>query len=161
VTDPFLLSGSDDGPYAAASADRIGRLAAKTGLARATLANLAPQALDSLDEAVAYSEEQEQTWGALADEIARVLTAAGFRRHHLHGRRGGFHLCLWDDGIILMWAATEAPDDQVTPFERLVERAMHPALERILVASGFTASIIPEEEDNGGCIRVTDWHDPE
>lgn len=34
---------------------------------------------------------------------------------------------------------------------------MRPALEQILQATGFTARIIPDEEDNGGAIRVTGW----
>lgn len=37
---------------------------------------------------------------------------------------------------------------------------MLPALERILQATGFTARIIPEEEDNGEGIRVTGWQGP-
>jgi len=41
-----------------------------------------------------------------------------------------------------------------------VEHAMRPALEQILQASGFTARVIPEEEDNGGDIRVTGWRGP-
>jgi hypothetical protein len=35
-----------------------------------------------------------------------------------------------------------------------------PALEQILQATGFTARIIPEEEGNGGDIRVTGWQGP-
>jgi hypothetical protein len=45
--------------------------------------------------------------------------------------------------------------DTVSPFEKTAEHAMLPALEQILQATGFTARIIPEEEDNGGDIRVT------
>jgi len=58
------------------------------------------------------------------------------------------------------WSTTEYPEDTVSPFEKTVEHAMRPALEQILQASGFTARIIPEEEDNGGDIRVTGWRGP-
>ena len=37
---------------------------------------------------------------------------------------------------------------------------MLPALEQLLQATGFTTSAIPEGQDNSGCIRVTDWHEP-
>jgi len=70
---------------------------------------------------------------------------------------GGFHLSLWEDGVILAWSTTEYPEDTVSPFEKMVEHAMHPALVQILQATGFTARIVPEGEDNGGDIRVTGW----
>ena len=70
---------------------------------------------------------------------------------------GGFHLSLWEDGVILAWSTTEYPEDTVSPFEKMVEHALHPALVQILQATGFTARIVPEGEDNGGDIRVTGW----
>jgi hypothetical protein len=48
----------------------------------------------------------------------------------------------------------------VSPFEKTVEHVMLPALEQILRATGFTASRIPEGQDNSGYIRVTDWQRP-
>lgn len=105
-------------------------------------------------------ELERKVWGDLAGLVARRLTAAGFRRHDPRGQRGGFHLSLWEDGVILAWSTTEYPEDTVSPFEKMVEHTMHPALEQILQATGFTARIIPEGEDNGGAIRVTGWEDP-
>lgn len=62
--------------------------------------------------------------------------------------------------MIVTWSTTEYPEDTVSPFEKTVKHAMHPALEQILQATGFTARIIPEGEDNGGYIRVTGWQGP-
>lgn len=149
VTDPYLLSAGDDAPVPEALA----------GLARRM--GLLPDDLDDLDrQAAARREADDQAWGDLAGQVAGKLTAAGFRRHDPFGPRGGFGLSLWEDGVIVAWSTTEYPEDSVSPFEEMVERAMHPALEQILQASGFTARIVPQEEDNGGAIRVTGWQGP-
>lgn len=124
------------------------------------LEDMPPETLDRMEQLVARRETNEEAWGDLADSVARKLTAAGFRRHDPYGQRGGFHLSLWEDGVIVAWSTTEYPEDMVSPFEKTVEHAMRPALEQILQATGFTARIIPEEEDNGGDIRVTGWRGP-
>lgn len=124
------------------------------------LEDMPPETLDRMEQLVARRETNEDAWGDLADSVARKLTAAGFRRHDPYGQRGGFHLSLWEDGVIVAWSTTEYPEDMVSPFEKTVEHAMRPALEQILQATGFTARIIPEEEDNGGDIRVTGWRGP-
>ena len=124
------------------------------------LEDMPPETLDRMEQLVARRETNEDAWGDLADSVARKLTAAGFRRHDPYGQRGGFHLSLWEDGVIVAWSTTEYPEDMVSPFEKKVEHAMRPALEQILQATGFTARIIPEEEDNGGDIRVTGWRGP-
>jgi len=160
VTDPYLISGNDDAPVPAAPADRIDDLARRMRLPRTMLEDMPPEALDGIEQSAAHLEAGQETWGDLADSIARKLTAAGFRRHDPFGQRGGFHLCLWEDGVIVAWSTTEYPEDSVSPFEKTVEHAMLPALEQILQATGFTAGIIPDGEDNGGDIRVTGWRGP-
>lgn len=124
------------------------------------LEDLPPEILDQMEQTAATVEAARETWGDLADSIAGKLTAAGFRQHNPLGQRGGFHLSLWEDGVILEWSTTEYPEDTVSPFEKTVMHAMHPALEQILRSTGFTARTIPEEQDNGGSIRVTGWQGP-
>jgi hypothetical protein len=160
VTDPYLLSGADDEPVPAARADRTGEIARRIGVPRTMLEGMPADDLDRMEQSAARREANEETWGDLADSVARKLTAAGFRQHNQRGQRGGFHLSLWEDGIILAWSTAEYMEDIVSPFEKTVEHAMHPALEQILQAAGFTARIIPEEEDFGGNIRVTGWEGP-
>jgi len=160
VTDPYLLSGNDDAPAPAALADRIGELARRIGVPRTMLEEMPPEDLDRMEQTAARREADADTWGDLADSIARKLTAAGFRRHDPLGQRGGFHLSLWEDSVILAWSTTEYEEDSVSPFEKTVEHAMHSALEQILQAIGFIARIMPEAEDNGGAIRVTGWQGP-
>jgi hypothetical protein len=58
------------------------------------------------------------------------------------------------------WSVAEYAEDTVSPFEQTVEHAMLPALAQILQATGFTARIIPEGQDNAGDIRVTGWQGP-
>ncbi len=160
MTDPYLLSGSEDKPGPPPPVDRIGELALQMRVPRAMLDGMPPQALDQIEQTAAHIEANHETWGHLADSIASQLTAAGFRPHTPRGHRGGFHLSLWENGVIVAWSTTEYPEDSVSPFEKTVEDAVHPALEQILQAAGFTARIIPAEEDSAGCIRVTGWHGP-
>jgi hypothetical protein len=160
VTDPYLLSANDDAPVPAALADRISELARRMRVPRTMLEDMTPEDIDHMEQSTARMDANEETWGELADSIARKLTAAGFRRHKPDGQRGGFHLSLWEDGIILGWSTTEYREDAVSPFEKTVEHAMHLALEQILQATGFIARIIPDEEDFGGDIRVTGWQGP-
>ena len=127
---------------------------------RMMLEDIPPETLDRMEQSAAHIKVREETWGDVADSITKKLTAAGFRRHDPFGQRGGFCLSIWDDGVILAWSTTEYTEDTVSPFEKTVEHAMLPALEQILQATGFTARIIPEEEDNGGDIRVTGWQGP-
>jgi hypothetical protein len=127
---------------------------------RTMLDRMPPETLDQLEELAARIEANQETWGDLAGLLASQLTAAGFRPHDPYGQRGGFHLCLWEDGVVLAWSTTEYPEDSVSPFEKTVEHAMRPALEQILQAVGFAARIIPEEEDNAGSVRVTGWQGP-
>jgi hypothetical protein len=157
VTDPYLLSANDDASVPTASAGRIDELARRMHVSRAMLEDTPPEILDRMEQYAAHRGALEETWGDLADSIARKLTAAGFRRHDPFGQRGGFCLSMWDDGVILAWSTTEYTEDMVSPFEKSVEHALLPALEQILQAAGFTARIIPEGEDNGGDIRVTGW----
>jgi hypothetical protein len=160
VTDPYLFSGDDDAPAPAALADRIGKLARSIGVSPSVFEDMTPETLDQMEQSAVRREAVEEAWGDLADSVSRKLTAAGFRRHDPYGHRGGFHLSLWEDGIILEWSTADYAEDTVSPFEKTVERAMHPALEQILHAAGFTARLIPEEEDFGGDITVTGWQDP-
>jgi hypothetical protein len=160
VTDPYLLSGNDDGPVPAVPAGKTDELARRMHVPRTMLEDMPPGILEGIEQSAARIEAGQKTWRDLADSIARKLTAAGFRRHDPLGQRGGFHLSLWEDGVIVAWSTTEYPEDSVSPFEKTVEHAMLPALVRILQATGFTARIIPEEEDNGGDIRVTGWQGP-
>lgn len=160
MTDPYLLSANDDERAPVALADRIGELARKMRVPRTMLGDITPELLDHMEQTAVRVEAVAETWGELADSIARKLTAAGFRRHDPLGQRGGFGLCLWEDGVIVTWSATEYAEDAVSPFEEMVEHVMNPALEQILQATGFTARIIPAEEDNGGYIRVTGWQGP-
>ena len=127
---------------------------------RMMLEDMPPETLDRMEQLVARRETNEEAWGDLADSVARKLTVAGFRRHDPYCQRGGFCLSLWEDGVVVAWSTTEYQEDAVSPFEKMVEHAMRPALEQILQASGFTARVIPEEVDNGGDIRVTGWRGP-
>ena len=113
-----------------------------------------------MEYCAARREADEEAWGDLADLIARKLAAAGFRRHNPRGQRGGFGVSLWEDGVVVSWSTTEYTEDEVSAFEKMVERTVLPALEQILQATGFAARIIPDEEDNGGAIRVTGWQGP-
>lgn len=160
MTDPFLLSGSDDAPLPAGPVDRFGELARRMGVSRAMLQDMPTDMLDRMEEFAARSEANSERWGDLTDLIVRKLTAAGFRRHDPSGPRGGFCVHVWDDGVTVGWSATEYADDMVSPFEKTVEHIMLPALEQLLQVTGFTASTIPEGQDNSGYIRVTDWHGP-
>jgi hypothetical protein len=160
VTDPFLLSASDDAPVPAAPADRIGELARRMHVSRAMLGDMPPDTLDRMEQFAARSEAHHERWGDLSDLIVRKLTAAGFRQHDPSGQRGGFCVHVWDDGVTVAWSATEYAEDMVSPFEKTVEHVMLPALEQLLHATGFTASTIPEGQDNSGDIRVTDWQGP-
>lgn len=160
VTDPFLLSASGDAPLPAAPADRIGKLTRRVRVPRTMLEDMPPEDLDRMEQSAARMQARQERWGDLADAVAQKLTAAGFRRHEAYGKRGGFCLSMWEDGLIVGWSAADYAEDMVSPFEKMVERAILPALEQILQASGFTARIIPEAEDNGGDIRVTGWQGP-
>jgi hypothetical protein len=160
VTDPFLLSARDDAPVPAAPADRIDGLARRMHVSRSTLQDMPSEILDRMEEFAARSEAHSERWGDLTGLIVRTLTAAGFRQHDPFGPRGGFCVSVWDDGVTVGWSAAEYADDMVSPFEKTVEHVMLPALEQILQATGFTASSIPEGQDNSGYIRVSDWHGP-
>jgi hypothetical protein len=156
VTDPFLLSTSDDAAGPAAPADRSGELARRMHVSRALLRDMPSDMLDRMEEFAARSEANNERWGDLTALIIRKLTAAGFRRHDPSGPRGGFCISVWDDGVTVGWSATEYADDTVSPFEKMVEGVMLPALEQILQGTGFTAASIPDGQDNSGYIRVTD-----
>jgi hypothetical protein len=160
VTDPYLLSASDDTPVPAVAAGRINEIARRMHVPGTMLKDMPPEILDRMEQFAAHREELEETWGDLADSIAMKLTAAGFRRHDPAGQRGGFCLSIEDDGVILGWSTTEYTDDTVSLFEKTVGHTMLSALEQILQATGFTARMIPEEEDNGGDIRVTGTQRP-
>jgi hypothetical protein len=160
VTDPFLLSAYDDAPVPAAPADRIGQLARKMHVSRAMLRDMPPDTLARMEEFAARSEAHRERWGDLTGLIVSKLTAAGFRRHDPLGQHGGFCVSVWDDGVTVGWSTTEYTEDTVSPFEKTVEHVMLPALQQLLQATGFTASTIPEGQDNSGDIRVTDWHGP-
>jgi hypothetical protein len=160
VTDPYLYTGSYEVPAPATSADRAHTLARRLGLPRSLFEDMSPEALDVMEGTSARIEENEEMWGDLARSVARMLTAAGFVQHDPLHRPGGFHLSLWEDGVVMAWSTTEYPEDSVSPFEHAVMSVMHPALMRILQDSGYTASIIPEEEDNAGYIRITAWQEP-
>lgn len=128
---------------------------------RTMLEDMPSEDLTRLEQSAMRIEAAEQTWGDLAGSIAGTLTAAGFRRHNPFGPRGGFGLSLWEDGVIVGWSTTEYPEDAVSPFEKMVEHAIVPALEQILVATGFAAHIIPEGQDNAGYIQVTGCQEPD
>ena len=160
MTDPLLLSASDDAPVPAAPADRIGELAHKMHISRTMRQDMPSETLDQMEQLAARREAHHERWGDLSDLIVRKLTAAGFRQHGPFGQRGGFCVSVWDDGVTVAWSATEYAEDMVSPFEKTVERVMLPALKQLLQATGFTATSIPEGQDNSGDIRVTDWQGP-
>lgn len=128
---------------------------------QAVLEDVRPKNLDLEEYITARREADEQAWGDLADLIARKLTAAGFRRHYPRGQRGGFCLSLWEDGVVVAWSTTEYTEDEVSLFEKMVERTVLPALEQILQATGFAARIIPDERTTAGAIRVIGWQGPD
>jgi hypothetical protein len=136
VTDPFLLSGND-----------------------ADLADDRPSAT--------RARRSAQDRASLTAQVRATLDAAGFRRHRSDGP-GGYYLNAYDgeDGSVLVsWVATsqspeeayrlDSPMYQPDTFERRVERIVHPALLAILLAEGFTARQIPDDEDFGGYIAAT------
>ena len=61
-------------------------------MSRTVLQDMPPEDLDRMEAFAARSEAREETWGDLADSVARKLKAAGFQRHHPYSPRGGFHL---------------------------------------------------------------------
>ena len=85
MTDPFLLSASDDAPVPAAPAGRIDGLARRMHVSRSMLQDMPSEILDRMDEFAARSEAHSQRWGDLTDSIIRTLTAAGFRQHDPFG----------------------------------------------------------------------------
>lgn len=101
MTDPYLLSGNDNGAVAAASADRTGELARRMRVPRAMLEGMSSEDLDRMQQSAARREADEEAWGDLADLVTRKLTAAGFRRHNPLGQRGGFGVSLWEDGVVV------------------------------------------------------------
>lgn len=129
-------------------------------MSRAMLHDMPPETLDRMEQFAARSEAHHERWGDLTGLIVRKLTAAGFRQHDPFGPRGGFCVSVWDDGVTVGWSTTEYIADVVSPFEKTVEHVMLPALEQLLQATGFTATTIPEGQDNSGDIRVTDWQEP-
>lgn len=129
-------------------------------VSRSTLEDMPSDVIDRMEQFAARGEANQQTWGDLADSIVKKLKAAGFRQHNLYGQRGGFWLMLQDDGVLVGWSTTEQTVDVVTPFEQMVESAVGSAIEVILLATGFTARTIPQDEDYGGSIRVTGWQGP-
>jgi hypothetical protein len=64
---------------------------------------------------------------------------------------------LQDDGVLVGWSTTEQTPETVTQFEQMVESAVVSAIEDILLATGFIAHVIPEDDDYGGSICVTGW----
>jgi hypothetical protein len=139
---------------------RTSKLARRMGVPRTMLEGMPLASLDQIEQIAARIEADHDTWRDLADSIASQLTAAGFRQHDARGHRGGFHLSLWEDGVIVAWSTTDYSDDAVSAFEKTVEHAVYPALEQILRATGFTARIVPAEENNAGSIRVTGCQGP-
>ena len=92
----------------------------------------------------------------IADDVHEALEAAGFHAHDPYSTGGGFHIAIhmYDDAVLVCWAARQQTADRVGPLERAVEGIMNPAVQAILQSSGFSSRIIPEGEDNAGCVMV-------
>jgi hypothetical protein len=151
VTDPFLLSASDD--ESAPAARPVGRndeLALRSGLPRAIL-DIAPA------EAVENFVTRVESWAELAAGLHQALEAAGFRQHDPWSAGGGFHIAahLRDDGVVVSWATRQYTSYGPGSFENTIANIMQPALQAILATCGFAAQTIPEGHDYAGCILVT------
>jgi hypothetical protein len=119
---------------------------------------LSLQSADDHAPGTSSTNTNQDLWKDLATSIIRKLKEAGFRHHEHYGDRGGFCVTVLADCVQIGWALGEyADEDDVSPFELTVMSAVIPAIEQILKAMGFTTRIIPDEEDNGGDIRVTGW----
>jgi hypothetical protein len=156
VTDPFLRSDYDDESGSGTQpVGRIDELARKSGLPRSLLDTAPAEILEDIAEAVARAE----SWSDLADSIYDALEAAGFHQHDPYNAEGGggFHIntILRDDGILVSWASRRHTVYEPGSFEVTVERMVQTALLAILVACGFEAEQIPDEEDFAGYILVS------
>ncbi len=151
VTDPFLLSASDN--ESAPAGRPVGRndeLALRSGLPRAIL-DIAPA------EVVEDFVTRVESWAELAAGLHQALDAAGFRQHDPWGEGGGFHIAahVRDDGVLVFWATRQYSSCGPGSFEKAIENIMQPALQAILAACGFATETIPEGDDDAGCILVT------
>jgi hypothetical protein len=154
VTDPFLLSAHDEesGPGGTA-AGRIDELALRSGLPRAILDRMPAEAVGVVEEFVTRVE----SWADLVGDLREVLEAAGFRQHDPRGEGGGYHIAahVRDDGVLVSWATTQYKASGPGSFEYTVERIVQPALRKVLEECGFAAQLIPDGQDDAGCILVT------
>ncbi|HEY6314216.1 MAG TPA: hypothetical protein VIY52_25935 [Streptosporangiaceae bacterium] len=62
MTDPYLLSASDDAPLPAAPADRIDELARTMRVSRTMLEDMPPEDPDRMEQTAASMEANEETW---------------------------------------------------------------------------------------------------
>ena len=138
---------------------RIDELARKSGLPRSLLDTAPAEILQDIAEAVARAE----SWSDLADSIYDALEAAGFHQHDPYNAEGGggFHIntILRDDGILVSWASRRHTVYEPGSFEVTVERIVQTGLLAILVACGFAAEQIPDDEDFAGYILVSGLSD--
>lgn len=160
MTDPFLRSDFDDESGSQAqSVSRIDELARKSGLPRSLLDTAPAEILEDIAEAVARAE----SWSGLADSIYEALEAAGFHQHDPYNAEGGggFHVntILRDDGILVSWASRRHTVYEPGSFEVTVERIVQSGILAILVACGFEAEQIPDDEDFAAYILVTGRRD--
>jgi hypothetical protein len=79
VTDPYLLSASDDAPVPTASADRIDELAHRMHVSRTMLEDMPPETLDRMEQSAAHREAHDLDDLLIPRLARRVLGAISAR----------------------------------------------------------------------------------
>ncbi|WP_067474805.1 hypothetical protein [Actinomadura hibisca] len=113
---------------------------------------------EAVDQRLAEREQRIAGWASLADLVGDTLLDAGFPQHDPTTASGGFHLnhILYDEGVLVDWAlpGERVPTADNDPFHDAVEQIMNSALCAILTATGYTAHLIPDDQDDAGCVMV-------
>jgi hypothetical protein len=151
VTEPFLLSASDDESAPAPQpVSRASELALRSGLPQAVL-DIVPA------EAAQDFVMRVERWADLSAGLRQALEAAGFHQHEPWSAGGGYHIAahVRDDGVLVSWATKQYSAHDPGSFENTIENIMQPTLQAILAACGFAAQTIPEGHDCAGYLLVT------
>jgi hypothetical protein len=147
MSDPFLRSGDENIDADEISDDELLR---RSGLPRDVFEQLPREHVEQFISRV-------ESWATLAADLDRILVSAGFHRHDPRGPGGGFSIATWlrSDAVVVSWALRDRMKSAHDPFEDRVESIMHPTLAAIFAECGYDAEIIPDDQDDAGCVLVT------